>query len=142
VSVFDVADEVAAILEPTAGNRDDARVRPFEFVPGKTYLWPVAEQYVSDDTGASADELRFRLRAAFTVDDEQNEASLTPSRTVSQSIQNKARTFRDNVVAARIRPGGGTTWYWLAVDAVDYDSLSSTHGRGFYMDLTGKSIVQ
>jgi hypothetical protein len=136
VSIFDVADEVAAMLEPTATNRDDARVRPFQYVPGKLYLWPIGEQYVPIDTGGS-DRLNFRLRAAWTVASEQEEASLVSDRSISQAVQVKAGGYHDAVDAARIVPGGGSTWDWLQVDAVDYDSLSTTHARGFLMDLSG-----
>lgn len=142
MSIFDVCDEVAGVLEPDATKRDDARVRPFEFVAGKTYVWPMAEQYTSDQTdGGYSDTLKFRLRAAHVIGAEAEEASLTPDRTISQTLQDKARSFRDNVAAARSQPGGGTTFEWLAVDAVDYDSLSTTHTRGFQMDLSGYGVL-
>ena len=66
MSILDIADEVAAIIEPDPVLRDDSRARPglAGYLPDTLYLWPVRETYTPEDTGGN-DLQNFQLHGGL-----------------------------------------------------------------------------
>ena len=135
MSILAIVDEVAALLEPTAGARDTTAARPLQYQPGILYAWPVRERYVPEGDG-SLDDMRFELRAAWATDVIDELTAMARDRSASQVIENKVGALAALIRGART----GAAYEHLQVDSVDY-SLIADNVRGFYLDLSGYQLL-
>lgn len=128
MSINDVCDELAALLEPDPALRDDARVRPTEYLPDTLYVWPRVVVFEPDGDG-SLDLERFDIRVAWAAD---RLGEGEPDRDVSDAIAGRAES-----VAALIRANRTGATYDAARVSFDFEVLGGFDARGFQAVVTG-----
>ena len=130
MTVLDIADQLAQLLEPDPELRDDSRAQPAVYEVDKLYLWAPAETFEVISTGP-LEQRNFALRAAWVIASDEVELR---SRETSDAIAARAEAMRAVVAGKRALD---TFWDWLQVDGIDYEDLDGIDARGFYMDLSG-----
>ena len=138
MSTLDIVDELAALLEASAVDRDGSGARPVEYAPGLLYIWPRTDtpERAGMDFGAE-DQINFRIRAAWAVDATEEIAQEARERTSTNAIFAKVEAYEATIRGHR----DGTHYDWVQVDQVDYESLITNSARGFYLDLSGYTIT-
>jgi hypothetical protein len=131
VSVLDICDELAALVEPDPSKRDDARARPPTFTPGLLYVWPVSEAFEIEATGAWDQEVA-SVRVARVRDGSFEAASGTRDRETTDLIVAEA-----DAIGALVRDHRASmTWENAAVTRIDYEQLTTLEARGYIAELT------
>jgi hypothetical protein len=136
-TVFDVCAELAGMLETTAANREDSHAKPFEdnYKAGILYIWPRTERFPSIDTGGT-DQHSFDIRVAWATQAERELSSQSRSSSVSDTLSDKVEAFATTLRG--LNPTRkGTTFDWIEIVGVDWESLATKTVRGFFMDLSG-----
>lgn len=128
MNVLDTADELAVLIEPDPGLRDDAREQPIEYLPDTLYLWPRVVLFEVEGDG-SLDLERFDIRVAWAAD-RLGEGDL--DREVSDQIARRA-----DALAAVIRANRTGTTYEHAQVSFDFEALRGFDVRGFLAVITG-----
>jgi hypothetical protein len=129
MSILDIADELAALIEPDPTLRDDTRVQPAAYEPDTLYLWPVREVYTPEDTGGN--ELQnVELRVAWAAD---RLGEGDPDRSVTDEVVARADALGQAIRGQR----AGATYEQIALASVDYESLTGFDARGFIATLVG-----
>lgn len=133
MSILDIADELAALIEPDPTLRDDARARPAAYDVDTLYLWPVREVYQGIATGQLdriVAEEHVELRVAWAAD---RLGEGDPDRSVSETIVARADAVGQ---VLRAHPTGAT-YEQMGLANVDYEALEGFDMRGFTATLIG-----
>lgn len=136
MSILDIADELAALIEPDPTLRDDTRVQPAAYEPDTLYLWPVREVYIGVTTGTTSSidaEEHVEFRVAWAAD---RLGEGDPDRSVTDEVVARADAIGQ---VLRANPSGAT-YEQMSLAAVDYESLTGFDARGFVATLIGWTL--
>ncbi len=131
MSVNEICDSVAAIIQPDPTLRDDARARPNTYDIDTLYVWPRRESFVAVDTG-QMDEQRFELWVAWAAEREDDVEER--SRDVSDDIVAQADGM---ALAVRNNRHVADRFEWIEVADIDYEELYENEVRGYLARITG-----
>lgn len=132
-TILDIADELAALIEPDPTLRDDSRVRPSTYDPDTLYLWPVREVYQGIATGQAdriVDEQHVELGVAWAAD---RLGEGDPDRSVTDDVVARADALGR---VLRAHPTGDT-YEQMSLASVDYEALTGFDVRGYQARLIG-----
>lgn len=132
MSVLDVCDELAALLEPDPTLRSDTRRRPTHdnpVVAGRLYLWPERVRYDLVSQGFE-DEERFVIAIAWATPLEDEQAG-------ARAIEARWTAARDAIAAVA---GNGRSFEHAHVGDVDPDGLVQLDSWGFVALIDGYHI--
>jgi hypothetical protein len=129
-TVLTICDELAALIESDATQRDDARARPPTFTPGLLYVWPASEAFEIEATGAWDQEVA-TIRVARVWDASFEQASGTRDRATTDLIVAEA----DGIGALVRDHRAATSWENADVTRVDYEQLTTLEARGYIAEL-------
>lgn len=135
MTIIDMVDEIAAIVEPNPDLRDRSRAMPHggsEWVPGRLYAWSDTETFQRPVTGPQ-DELHIRIRLAWVVDDANAQAGGDMDPDVSAAIATKIEAVRSAILAAALA---------ICEDAHldSIEPLTTNSVRGAYMNVSAYSL--
>ena len=134
--MLSILDEVLAMLEPDAQLRDGTCARPVVYTHDLLYGWPRRSKYDPEGDG-SLDEHQFTVRLAWAADANFEVESGVRDRATTLAIDAKVSAMRAAIAANRT----GATYEHLQVDAVDYETLITSHVRGVYVDVSGYMLL-
>ena len=136
MSILDICDELAALIEPDPTQRDDSRVQPAEYLLDTLYVWPAREVHIGVTTGTASSidaEEHVELRVAWAAD-RAGEGDL--DRSVTEEVVARADAIGP---VLRAHPTG-ETYEQMALASVDYEALTGFDVRGFMATLIGWTL--